>query len=163
MQSVQTVFSNTWTLLQVGHLRSRTPTYGMLSCTSETFTRRLGNLRRPRFMDSGVLGSPRVRAAPRLVQVLAHPGLQEGEQDTQRVVRHRRIHDPGIQQEPLADSLITLHIIDEMLDVDLHGWTPVRDRGMRWHQYTRSSHATTPEANKSEQRYIERHTDTVGS
>src|SRR5712691_4869148 len=24
----------------------------------------------------------------------------------------------------LADGLITLHIIDEMLDDDLHGWTP---------------------------------------
>src|SRR4030095_9488395 len=33
--------------------------------------------------------------------------------------------------------------------VDLHGWTPVRDRGMRCRQYTPSSHATTPESNKS--------------
>src|SRR5919205_2631407 len=49
----------------------------------------------------------------------------------------------------LADGPITLHIIDEILDVDLHGWTPVRDRGMRCQQYTRSSHATTPESNKS--------------
>src|SRR5262244_431140 len=32
----------------------------------------------------------------------------------------------------LADGLITLHIIDEILHVDLHGWTPVRDRGMRF-------------------------------
>ena len=30
----------------------------------------------------------------------------------------------------LTHSLITLHIIDEILDVDLHGWTPVRDREM---------------------------------
>jgi hypothetical protein len=29
-----------------------------------------------------------------------------------------------------ADGLITLRIIDEILDVDLHGGTPVRDRGM---------------------------------
>src|SRR5215831_11479680 len=50
-------------------------------------------------------------------------------------------------------SLITLHIIDEMLDVDLHGWTPVRDRGMRCCQYTRSSNSTTPESNKSVPRY----------
>src|SRR5713101_1813111 len=50
----------------------------------------------------------------------------------------------------LADGLITLHIIDEMLDVDLHGWTPVRDRGMRCRQYTPSSHSTTPESNKSD-------------
>jgi hypothetical protein len=49
----------------------------------------------------------------------------------------------------LADGPITLHIIDEMLDVDLHGWTPVRDRGMRCHQYIRSSNSTPPESNKS--------------
>src|SRR5712664_3524151 len=49
----------------------------------------------------------------------------------------------------LTNSLITLHIIDETLDVDLHGWTPVRDRGMRCRQYTPSLHATTPESNKS--------------
>jgi hypothetical protein len=29
----------------------------------------------------------------------------------------------------LADGLITLHIIDEILDVDLHDWTPVRGLG----------------------------------
>src|SRR5713101_385596 len=50
----------------------------------------------------------------------------------------------------LADGLITLHIIDEMLNVDLHGWTPVRDRGMGCRQYTPASHATTPESNKSD-------------
>src|SRR5215472_9727254 len=50
----------------------------------------------------------------------------------------------------LADRLITLHIINEMLDVNLHGWTPVRDRGMRCRQYTLSSHSTTPESKKSE-------------
>jgi hypothetical protein len=49
----------------------------------------------------------------------------------------------------LADGLITLHIIDEILHVDLHGWTPVRDRGMRCRQYTPPSNATTPESNKS--------------
>jgi hypothetical protein len=26
----------------------------------------------------------------------------------------------------LAEGLITLHVIDEILDVDLHRWTPVR-------------------------------------
>src|SRR5215472_2624523 len=36
-----------------------------------------------------------------------------------------------------------------MLDVDLHGWTPVRDRGMGCRQYTPSLHATTPESNMS--------------
>jgi hypothetical protein len=29
----------------------------------------------------------------------------------------------------LADSLIALYIIDQIRDIDLHGWTPVRDRG----------------------------------
>src|SRR5215472_14773870 len=49
----------------------------------------------------------------------------------------------------LTDRLITLDIVDETLDVDLHGWTPVRDRGMGWRQYTPSSHATTLESNMS--------------
>ena len=51
--------------------------------------------------------------------------------------------------EKLTDGLITLPIIDEMLDVDLHGWTPVRDRAMGGRQYTPSSHATTLESKKS--------------
>src|SRR5262245_5277826 len=50
----------------------------------------------------------------------------------------------------LADRLIALHIIDEMLNVDLHGWTPLRDRSMRGRQYTPSSHAATLESNMSE-------------
>src|SRR2546428_9596716 len=50
----------------------------------------------------------------------------------------------------LTDGLITLSIIDEILDVDLHGWTPVRDRGMRCRQYTPSSNSTTPGSNKSD-------------
>ena len=49
----------------------------------------------------------------------------------------------------LADGLITLHIIDEMLDVDLHGWTPVSDRGMRCRQSTLASNATTLESKES--------------
>src|SRR5919205_1267304 len=36
-----------------------------------------------------------------------------------------------------------------MLDVDLHGWTPVRARGKGWRQYTPSSNATTLESKKS--------------
>ena len=50
----------------------------------------------------------------------------------------------------LTDGLITLDIIDQMLDIDLHRWTPVRGRGMGWHQCTRSSHSTTLESNKSD-------------
>src|SRR5712691_7352573 len=38
-----------------------------------------------------------------------------------------------------TDGLITLDVIDEILDVDLHRWTPVRVRDMRYHQFTRSS------------------------
>src|SRR5712664_727657 len=53
----------------------------------------------------------------------------------------------------LANGLITLHVIDEMLDVDLHGWTPVRDRGMGCRQYTPSSNVTTPESNMSDEQY----------
>src|SRR5919201_6674620 len=49
----------------------------------------------------------------------------------------------------LTNRLITLHLVDEILDVDLHGRTPVRDRGMGCRQYTSSSHATTLESNKS--------------
>src|SRR5713101_9930892 len=49
----------------------------------------------------------------------------------------------------LANGLIALHIIDEMLDVDLHAWTPVRDCGIGCRQYTPSSHATTLESNMS--------------
>src|SRR5262249_54412894 len=35
----------------------------------------------------------------------------------------------------LADGLIALGIINKILDVDLHGWTPDRGRRMRWRQY----------------------------
>src|SRR5439155_17425185 len=63
--------------------------------------------------------------------------------------RTRRTHD-AIGPAQLTNSLITLHIIDETLDVDLHGWTPVRDHGMRCRKYTPSSNATTPASNKSE-------------
>ena len=46
-----------------------------------------------------------------------------------------------------ADGLITLHIIDQILDIDLHRWTPVRGRDMGWHQCTPSSNSTTLESN----------------
>jgi hypothetical protein len=49
----------------------------------------------------------------------------------------------------LTNGLITLHIIDEILDVDLHAWTPVRDGGIGFRQYTLSSNATTLESNMS--------------
>src|SRR5213592_3001493 len=49
----------------------------------------------------------------------------------------------------LTNGLITLHVINEMLDVNLHDWTPVRDRKMGWRQYTPSSNTTTLESKKS--------------
>src|SRR5262249_9050032 len=58
----------------------------------------------------------------------------------------------AIRPAQLTNRPITLHIIDEIRDVDLHGWTPVRDRGIGWRQYTPSSHATTLESKKSDQR-----------
>jgi len=50
----------------------------------------------------------------------------------------------------LTDRLITLNLIDQILDVDLHRWTPVRAWDMEGYQYTTSSHSTTLESNKSE-------------
>src|SRR6266446_2680572 len=38
-----------------------------------------------------------------------------------------------------ADSLITLHLIDQILDIDLQRWTPVRIWAMGCHQCTPSS------------------------
>src|SRR5215831_18672726 len=55
----------------------------------------------------------------------------------------------AIRPAQLTNCLITLHLVDELRDVHLHGWTPVRDRGMGWRQYTPSSHATTLESKKS--------------
>ena len=49
----------------------------------------------------------------------------------------------------VADGLITLHIIDQVLDIDLHRWTPVRGGNMGWHQYMTSSNSMTLESNKS--------------
>ena len=65
------------------------------------------------------------------------------------VLRLTRGTPDAIGPAQLANGLITLHVIDEMLDVDLHGWTPVRDRGMGCRQYTPSSNVTTPESNMS--------------
>ena len=39
----------------------------------------------------------------------------------------------------LADGLITLHIIDQMLDIDLYRWTPVMGWDMRCGEFTPSS------------------------
>jgi hypothetical protein len=55
----------------------------------------------------------------------------------------------AIRPSQLTNGLITLHIIDKILDVDLHTGTPVRDGGIAWCQYTPSSNATTLESNMS--------------
>ena len=47
-----------------------------------------------------------------------------------------------------AYRLITLHIIDQIRDVDLHRWTPVRGWKRGSHQYTTSSNSTTLESNE---------------
>src|SRR5262249_30049436 len=49
----------------------------------------------------------------------------------------------------IAYRLITLHIINQILDIDLHRWTPVRGWDMGWHQCTSSSNSTTLESNMS--------------
>jgi len=66
------------------------------------------------------------------------------------VLRRTRGTRDAIRPAQLADGLITLDIIDETLDVDLHGWTPVSSWNMACHQYTTSSNSTTLESNKSE-------------
>src|SRR6266849_2469903 len=49
----------------------------------------------------------------------------------------------------LTYSLITLNIIDQILDIDLQRWTPVRVRTIGCHQCTPSSNSTTLESNMS--------------
>src|SRR5687767_3222789 len=48
-----------------------------------------------------------------------------------------------------TDRLITLHLIEQIRDVDLYHWTPMRAWDIGWRQYTTSSHSTTLESNKS--------------
>ncbi len=45
--------------------------------------------------------------------------------------------------------LITLNLIDQLRDIDLHHWTPARGWNMGCHQYTTASKSTTLESNKS--------------
>jgi len=56
----------------------------------------------------------------------------------------------AIGPSQLTNALITLHVIDEIFEVNLHVWTPVRDGGIRCRQSTPSSNATTLESNMSD-------------
>ena len=51
-------------------------------------------------LDSGGLGSNVVREVQCPFKAIEKEGLQGGKGDNDWVVRHRYIHDPGIQQEP---------------------------------------------------------------
>jgi hypothetical protein len=66
------------------------------------------------------------------------------------VLRRTRGTGDAIWQTPLPHGLITLDVIDQVCDIDLHRWTPVRGRRMGWHQYISSSHATTLASTMSE-------------
>ena len=39
----------------------------------------------------------------------------------------------------IADGLLALHISNQILDIDLHRWTPVRGWDMKWPQCTPSA------------------------
>ena len=51
-------------------------------------------------LDSGVLRSRVVREGYLIFKTIEKQGIQGRAHDKSRVVRHRHLHDPGIQQEP---------------------------------------------------------------
>jgi hypothetical protein len=65
------------------------------------------------------------------------------------LVRLTRGTSDAIGPAQLVNGVITLHVIDEILDVDLHAGTPVRDGGIGYRQYTPSSNTTTLKSNMS--------------
>jgi hypothetical protein len=50
----------------------------------------------------------------------------------------------------IAYRLLTLYIIDPILDLDLHRWTPVRGWDMGGHQWIPYANSTTLESNMSD-------------
>jgi hypothetical protein len=52
-----------------------------------------------------------------------------------------------------VDGLLTLHILDEMLDVDVHSWTPVKGRHMISHPVSTILTSTTLASHTSAPRY----------
>src|SRR5262245_3598744 len=69
------------------------------------------------------------------------------------VLRRTRGTGDAIWPTQLPHGLITLDVIDQVCDMDLHRWTPVRDHRMGGHQYIPSSHSTTLESNMSDRRW----------
>src|SRR5215467_5660479 len=68
------------------------------------------------------------------------------------MLRRTRWTGDAIWPTQLPHGLITLDVIDQVCDIDLHRWTPLRGRRMGWHQYIPSSHSTTLESNMSDKR-----------
>src|SRR5262245_24034400 len=50
-----------------------------------------------------------VRESSRILKAVEKAGRHGGESDKSRGVRHRHIHDPGIQQEPFYDAFTQLY------------------------------------------------------
>jgi transposase-like protein len=57
-----------------------------------------------------------VRKSSLIFKAIEKEGLQGRERDTSRMVRHRRTHDPGIQQEPR-----TIKYLNNIVEQDHRG------------------------------------------